>query len=101
MTDELKALALYLIVVGLMLIGLSLSVAHGHSWYDPDCCGDNDCAPIAKERVQFVNGGYLIDGKHFIEATSTRVRGSQDDQFHACFWPADRLWCFYIPASGV
>jgi hypothetical protein len=74
------------------------TAALAHSWYPVECCGEYDCSPIDDARVRVVEGGYLVDGKHFIE--TSRVRQSKDSDYHACFWPADRLWCFFIPPMG-
>jgi len=48
--------------------------------------------------VRVVPGGYLVDGHHFKPLSEVRV--SKDNDYHACFFPADRLWCFFVPPMG-
>lgn len=87
---------LFVLVLAFLMIA---APARGHSWYPPECCGGNDCEPIAETRVRVVPGGYLIDGKHFVETARARV--SQDGDYHACWHPTpDNLWCFFRPSMG-
>ena len=92
----------------ILLLALSVVLmthsAAGHEtatgWtYPQECCGGNDCDKIDAIRVRIVVGGYLIDGKHFMP--ESKVRKSQDDDYHACFWPQpDNLYCFFVPPSS-
>jgi len=56
-----------------------------HSWYPQSCCGGKDCHPVACERIQVVDGGFLyqgLDGQVFFPRQVMKI--SQDDDCHVC-----------------
>lgn len=73
--------------------------AFAHSWYEEDCCHDQDCGPVAAEDVEELANGdwrYIPENKVFSKADG-RVRPSRDGRFHVCLsknarWP----YCIYI-----
>lgn len=77
-------------------LGLSGTIAYAHSWYDYDCCSDQDCSPIPFGSVEIVEDGYRITLKpgdhplvhapftYTIPYDSPNVRVSRDDKYHAC-----------------
>lgn len=84
------------------ILGLSLVVPI-HSWYDYDCCSDNDCAPV----ISKVNTGkdWLITTKHGTVAVpyNQAKRPSQDDEEHLCFRiDGDKvfIYCYYVPSGA-
>lgn len=96
MKRRLFVTAIITIVVVMMV--LVSSVAHGHSWYDSDCCGGNDCEPV---KVMTDNGGnYAIlknGNKWYIDQPRT-IRPSQDDNYHVCIHQGI-VWCLYVPTQ--
>lgn len=83
-----------------------------HSWYDPWCCNDKDCARIPPGAVRHAQGGVQITlkpGEHpsVTEATvyfvaSNVIRRSRDGDYHACILPGapKEMRCFYESFSG-
>lgn len=92
-----------------------------HSWYDPACCSDRDCAPVHHSRITLTDAGVRVQldpGDHpfvyssldvVIPYDDPRVRNSQDVDHHACVAPAladpsaetvtePRVLCVYIAA---
>lgn len=92
-------------VVGLALILLALVPwAHGHSFYDPECCRDRDCAPLADGAVVEDAAGFLIvaTGRR-IDRDSPKVRLSPDGRWHLCTLggePGGTVLCLYVPGRG-
>lgn len=87
----------------LVWLALMCVPAYGHSWYDYDCCSDNDCAPLADGAVIEGSGGYdvTMNGKRYaVPYGDARIRASADNQFHACEYPKDTLRCLYTPGRA-
>lgn len=75
-----------------------------HEWYPYECCSDQDCAPLAADKVQERDGGFVLwDGRR---VSYRDVKPSPDGQFHLCEhkWAentADRkILCFWAPVGG-
>jgi hypothetical protein len=89
----------------LVLIHAGVGVAWSHEWYPWECCSDNDCAPLPKESVSEIKGGWKLPDGRFIPYAQARM--SPDGQFHLCEtkWqpnPVDRqILCFYAPIGGA
>ena len=101
----------------LIALLLSTQPVLAHSWYDPWCCNEKDCAPIPNESVTATDNGWYVvlePGDHplvtkrqeFVVPYFTRDKGrfqqkarkSKDHQFHACLYPnEDNMRCFYEP----
>jgi hypothetical protein len=97
------------LIMMLMLCG-SVSAA-AHSWYDPVCCSERDCAPIPYEAVEITDDGYLVTlraGDHLMVSSTVvhvvayaDVLKSQDGEYHACLFPNQNVMrCFYAPPIG-
>lgn len=91
--------------IGFLFLFMFSSIAHEeytdlrHPRTNVLCCNERDCAPLDDSRVKEVNGGYQIDGKHFVPFKD--VIPSWDGKFHGCFWPKlDDLRCFIAPQGG-
>lgn len=74
-----------------------------HSWYDHDCCSDQDCKPVPATDVVEIEGGwkYLPTGAIFRDTPEKkRIRPSQDRNFHVCIgrseWDKNFPYCIYI-----
>lgn len=77
------------------------SPAHGHDWYDRDCCDTRDCHPIDAARVQIVQDGYLLDGKWLYTWGENGLRPSQDGGYSTCDpYPDVKPRCLYVPRPG-
>lgn len=87
-------------LIGLTIIIMTTTAALSHSWYDPDCCGGNDCEPV---KVQVDSGGnfaVLKNGqKWYIDKSYKPPRPSQDENYHVCIH-MNQVWCLYVPTGG-
>lgn len=88
-----------------LLILLALIVhARAHEapsgWeYPMACCHNFDCAPLDANRVKEIEGGYLIDGKHFVAQKD--AKDSPDGIYHACFPSLGQApRCFWHPPNS-
>lgn len=83
-------------VLFILALLFGVSAAWAHSWYDGDCCHDNDCAPVTA--VEYLpDGSWKVTTKHgtaVFPANHPR-RLSQDGKTHACFTPV-KLYCLYV-----
>jgi len=75
--------------------------ASAHSWYDFDCCSDNDCAPITPDDVVTTPNGYRIKGTWTVPYDAPQIRPSRDNDFHVCEYPKGTVRCLYVPTGGV
>lgn len=76
------------------------NIAYGHSWYDPWCCNNTDCAPLKPEEIAVNSEGYIIKGEFFIPHGDDRIRLSRDFDYHFCEYPKGEARCFYVPPGG-
>jgi hypothetical protein len=74
--------------------------AYSHSWYDPWCCNNTDCAPLKPEEITVNDKGYTIKGEFFIPHGDERIRLSRDWDYHFCEYPKGEARCFYVPPGG-
>ena len=58
------------------------TAAFGHSWYPWECCSDNDCAPLPRETVSEVQGGWKLPDGRFVAYKQAKM--SPDGDFHLC-----------------
>lgn len=40
-------------------LSLAGNQAAAHSFYDPECCGEQDCEPISESNITFLGGGKM------------------------------------------
>jgi hypothetical protein len=80
-----------LLVIALTVTLLALAVpAYPHSWYDMECCHDQDCAPAT--HIDKLTIGVLIItnkyGTYVINPNGNhKVKESKDHQYHVCARP--------------
>jgi hypothetical protein len=67
------------VIIAAALLVLGAGGALAHSWYDGECCADNDCKPIACDQIIEKSDGSYFDGMKF-----RSVRPSKDRNCHAC-----------------
>jgi hypothetical protein len=81
-------------------LGLSISPASAHSWYDQWCCNDKDCQPLAPGDVVEGPAGYTIKGQYFVPYLDKAIKPSQDPDYHWCEYPKGVVRCFYVPGGA-
>lgn len=71
-----------------------------HSWYDYECCSDEDCRPVPSIDVSETGHNewtYLPTGNKF---TGSQIKPSKDGRFHVCIgnktWNMGKSYCIYI-----
>lgn len=90
------------VVFGLTLALLIIMTgkAPGHHFYSVGCCDDEDCHPIASERVNHTQAGYLVDGRWLFGFKEVKV--APDGQFHLCDpFPEVKPRCLYVPPNST
>ncbi len=101
------------ILILLLLATSAFAQEHEHgknnlpTWYDPNCCSQNDCKPVPDNDIefgtnQFGNYAYYKPTGHTFYRNQFKL--SQDERYHVCinpnaFSPQGAL-CFY-DRSGV
>jgi hypothetical protein len=82
-----------LVIAAILLADPALS----HSWYEPACCSDVDCAPVADGMVEDMADGVHVQGYGVLSYADARLRWSQDDQDHMCITRdvSHKLLCVY------
>lgn len=80
---------------------VSLDIAEAHSWYDGECCSEEDCRQTTLGEVVRQDGGwYVTITKDTLPFTDVRLRRSLDPLIHICLmWEngLPKLRCLYIP----
>lgn len=98
-----------IIVVALALLVLAafamVREVRAHSFYEPACCSDDDCAPLPDGAVKITADGYVWNGTLF-PFGSPKLRVSPDGEYHGCeYWIARAgKWnrpCLYVPPAGA
>lgn len=85
-------------IVALLAVSLVLPA---HSFYDPSCCGGNDCHPLSDNEVVEAPDGYHWHGMTVPYADRT-ILLSPDERFHICILPRDpRPRCLYVPRRST
>lgn len=94
-----------------ILTALIAQAAFAHSWYDPECCSDRDCAPITEPLKYNSKGEILAKTKHgyTIIPRDHKIRPSKDEDIHVCMniyipdkpldkkTPTFKFLCIYRP----
>lgn len=99
-----------LIVCAMVALALAIAAAvfrtpaRGHSFYAPECCSGQDCAPLPAEAVvQQVPGGWNVTrspGEAPIFFTRDKMRPSPDGAWHACVGSTGTGFCLYLPTEA-
>jgi hypothetical protein len=94
-----------LLAVALLMLACAVASAHEHSWYDPWCCNDKDCAVYSPDDVLLVGpSGYHLATGEVIPYSAAKP--SPDGRYHRCVqtWdqsdegrPKGSTRCFYAP----
>jgi hypothetical protein len=85
-------LVILAVLVG-ALIAIGASKAKAHSWYDWECCHEQDCKPVDQEEVEEIGGGKWLHKP--TKQPFESVRPSKDGRFHACILYG-KPKCLYI-----
>jgi hypothetical protein len=88
--------AAWVVLLGVIFSIFTALKALAHSWYDPACCSDNDCAP--DDRVKEVPGGFQVPTGEIVPYGDKRIRQSLDKQFHWCHFQ-NFTYCVYVPGG--
>jgi len=73
----------------------------GMSWYDFDCCNDEDCRPASDGEVVETTDGWLYTPTgRVVKEGDNAYRDSKDEQFHVCTNFTGWLRCLYVPPMG-
>jgi hypothetical protein len=95
-----------------LLATSACAAAWGHGWYHPECCHDQDCAPVIKTEVvqPFAYAGATATGPQVPVLWVTTRHGraavpqnmipkeSKDQNAHACI-RLGKVICYYVPPS--
>ncbi len=111
-----KIEALMAVLVGISIALLLSYSALSHSWYDNDCCHDQDCAPVIQPIETDKDGNQKMTTKHgtvTITPSFKQNRDSRDNQIHVCMRDVSKYdefnftgqsqfvpICVYYPAAG-
>jgi hypothetical protein len=77
--------------------------AAAHSWYEPWCCSERDCAPISNTEIEWTPEGWHVIGENlFFQQGDHSLRQSQDNGWHRCVVPSTGATrCLYAPDPGL
>ena len=96
---RLKGAAYFVLLAGLVCGWVA--VARGHSFYDRECCSDNDCAPMHESETPkpLPGGDWLLTTGEVVERA--KVKWSPDGRYHLCRLPGlPVIFCLYVPPSS-
>lgn len=85
-------------ILAAMFFMMSATSAFAHSWYDPECCGENDCEPVRIRTDENGNFAILKNGQKWYVDKPKSIRPSKDDNYHVCIF-MNQVWCFYVPSG--
>lgn len=101
MQDMRGARRWFLAILFLVILLAWALPALSHDWYDPECCGGNDCRPVPSLEIEEIDGGYrhIPTGAIFLWKNG-QVKPSRNRNFHVCIGnkPHDmgKPYCIYI-----
>jgi zinc knuckle protein len=92
-------------IVALAFILGGYAWGHDAHLYDPECCGNGDCAPATY--VTYLAANSASPPTMVVttplgtkpKTDKTIVRESKDHRVHGCIHQ-DRLWCVYLPPGN-
>ena len=114
---ELTYRLLMVLAVAGMALMIYVKFAYAHEapagWeYDQGCCSDRDCGVMAFNTVVPTQEGWHVrleaGDHHYFEGAvdmvipfdDSRLRKSQDTEFHICLSKSGILFCLYVPPMG-
>jgi hypothetical protein len=90
---------------------LASAGATAHGFYDKNCCGDNDCHPVACEQISAVAGGFEYrdaQARATYFFTRDKMKPSPEG-CHVCIHHENQVWsgrdehgaplCVYLPTG--
>jgi hypothetical protein len=85
---------------------LATTPVHAHSWYDGQCCKEQDCRQTELHEVERrENGWFVTSTLELIPFDDKRIRRSLDALIHVCLEPkyfsGQQVRCLYIPEMPV
>ncbi len=93
MSDVLKGVCLACLF--LLLMVAYAEKAYPHEWYDPECCSETDCKPIAScSELSEQQDGSVSWGKYTFKKKD--VRPSRDSKCHVCLFRGATPMCVYV-----
>jgi len=72
--------------------------AAAHEWYEPACCAETHCRPVADGVVEQKPDGVWVSGYGILRYDDGRLRWSRDDHDHVCS-NGGKLLCVYRKPS--
>lgn len=87
----------------LVVAGTFTFAASAHSWYDSDCCSNEDCVPVLASTVRETPRGFVytpISGRSCFfpkDSAMQRIRKSKDGEYHVCITKNGVCQCIYKP----
>jgi len=90
-----------LFIAALVALMMLAAPAAGHEWYDPACCNEVHCHPVADGVVQQLGFGVSVRlDTHTltIPYSDPRLRWSRDDHDHICS-NGSQVYCVYRKPS--
>lgn len=95
------------LAVALMLLLLAACLpARAHPWMQPGaswCCNISDCAPIPRQAVKRIKGGWhipLVD-RTFMDDDPGLYPNTHDNEFWLCGAPNAAPRCLFVPGMGA
>ena len=85
-------------IISVLMLVLFVTSVNAHSWYDRDCCSDNDCEPVKVHTDEGGNFAILKNGKKWYIDKPLYIRPSQDENYHVCVYQ-NMVWCLYVPTG--
>lgn len=116
--EKLVFIGALICILGAAIVFLSPTPARAHSWYDSDCCSEDDCRELDPSEVKSDGkDGWIWTSKRSgmvwkfpaKAGESKRLRTRMDEHFHGCEAPLldDRnsraewiSYCFYEKSMG-
>lgn len=94
-----RAGLLALLIVALVIWAWS---ALAHSWYDGECCSEQDCFQVPKGYVVWSSAGWVVGpDQELFKWGDDRLRKSLDIDFHQCLKADGSRRCLYAPDPGT
>lgn len=86
-------------ILGIFIFTLSVmftTMVYSHSWYDMECCHEQDCEPVEIRTDKGGNYAIVRNGVKWYIDKPRVVKPSKDDSYHICIH-MNQVWCLYVP----
>lgn len=96
-----------------LLLAVFTAPAAAHSWYDGNCCNEQDCRQTTLGEVERrADGWFVVPTNQLIPFADSRIRRSLDPLIHICLrksWKDEKeagageyvVRCLYLPEPPV